>query len=97
MARADPSKFQLYRDDEITVDKDSIPHYTGVMPHLMKECKQRVLFAFAGLDADGDTEEKERADLEKKQSRFAKRLIDALQPEAEAPTDLAVRRPMGLW
>ena len=67
------------------------------MPHLMKECKQRVLFAFAGLDADGDTEEKERADLEKKQSRFAKRLIDALQPEAEAPTDLAVRRPMGLW
>ena len=82
MARPDASKFQTVRDDEIMVDRDGIPHYTGVMPHLMKEYKQRVLFAFAGLEGDGETEEKEAADLQKKQRRFAKRLIDALHGEA---------------
>ena len=93
MARADTSKFQLYRDDEITVDRDGIPHYTGVMPHLMKEHKQRVLFAFAGLEGDGDTEEKERADLEKKQKRFAKRLIDALHGEAWTACQELLKEP----
>ena len=82
MARPDASKFQTVRDDEIMVDRDGIPHYTGVMPHLMKEYKQRVLFAFAGIEGDGETEEKEAADLQKKQRRFAKRLIDALHGEA---------------
>ena len=74
MARSDTAKFQNVRDDEIMVDRDGIPHYTGVMPHL--------LFAYAGLEGDGDNEEKEAADLLKKQKRFAKRLIDALHGEA---------------
>ena len=82
MARPDTSRFQTVRDDEIMVDRDGIPHYTGVMPHLMKEYKSRVMFAYAGLEGDGDTEEKETADLEKKRRRFAKRLIDALHGEA---------------
>ena len=82
MARSDTAKFQNVRDDEIMVDRDGIPHYTRVMPHLMKEYKQRVLFAHAGLEGEGDTEEKEAADLLKGQRRFAKRLIDALHGEA---------------
>lgn len=48
----------------------------------MKEYKARVLFAYHGLEGEGDTEEKEKADLLKKQKRFAKRLVDALHGEA---------------
>ena len=55
------------RDDQIVVDKDGIPHYTGVRPELMKDYRRRVLFAFNNLEGSGDDEAKERKSLEKKQ------------------------------
>ncbi|CAJ1405495.1 unnamed protein product [Effrenium voratum] len=67
----------FWRDDEIICDRDGIPHFTGVQPHLMKEYRRRVLFAFSHLDED-----EEAAGLKKKQQRFAKRLIDGLHGEA---------------
>ncbi|CAK9062808.1 unnamed protein product [Durusdinium trenchii] len=76
----DAGKF--WKDDEIIVDKDGIPHYTGLRPELMREYRKRVLFAFSMLEGDGDTPEKEARDLEKKKRRFAKRLMDALHGEA---------------
>ena len=77
------SNFSLpYRDDEVLVDKDGIPHFTGVRPELMKECKRRVAFAYSMLGGEGDTEAKEAKDLERKQRRFAKRLMDGLHGEA---------------
>ena len=72
----------IYRDDEIIVDRDGIPHYTGADPGLMKEYRRRVLFAYANLEGDGDDAAKEARDLQKKQQRFAKRLLDALHGEA---------------
>ena len=72
----------FWRDDEIVVDKDGTPHYTGKYPHLMKEYRRRVLFAYNMLDGEGGTEEKERKDLARKQARFAKRLLDCLHGEA---------------
>ena len=71
-----------YRDDEIIVDKDGVPHYTGAMPELMREYRRRVLFAYNNLEGEGDDETKEARDLEKKQRRFAKKLVDALHGEA---------------
>ena len=77
------SNFSLpYRDDEVLVDKDGIPHFTGVRPELMKEYKRRVTFAYSMLEGEGDTETKEAKDLERKQRRFAKRLMDGLHGEA---------------
>ena len=72
----------FWSDTEIVVDKDGVPHYTGLMPHLMKEYRRRVLFAFNSLEGDGDTEAKELADLEKKKKRFALKLINGLHGEA---------------
>ncbi len=73
----------FWSDTEIVVDKDGVPHYTGLMPHLMKEYRRRVLFAFNSLEGEGDTEAKEKADLEKKKKkRFAVRLINGLHGEA---------------
>lgn len=71
-----------YRDDEIIVDKDGVPHYTGAMLELMREYRRRVLFAYNNLEGEGDDETKEAGDLEKKQRRFAKKLVDALHGEA---------------
>ena len=71
-----------WRDDEICVDRDGIPHYSGTKPELMKEYRRRVLFAYANLEGSGDEEAKEKKSLERKQSRFAKKLIDALHGEA---------------
>ena len=82
MAGASSNHGNLYRDDEILVDRDGIPHFTGVMPGLMKEYRRRVLFAYTNLEGEGDDPEKERKDLEKKQRRFAKKLMDALHGEA---------------
>ena len=76
------SQVPLVKDDEIVVDKDGIPHFNGVRPELMREYKRRVIFAFSMLDGEGDTEEKERKDLDRKKRRFAKRLLDALHGEA---------------
>ena len=53
-----------YRDDEIVVDKDGIPHFTGVMPELMREYRRRVLFAYNNLEGEGDEAAKEARDLE---------------------------------
>ena len=72
----------FWRDDEIVVDKDGIPHYTGAQPGLMREYRKRVLFAFQSLEGSGDDDEKEKRSLKKKQSRFAKKLIDGLHGEA---------------
>ena len=64
------------------MDRDGIPHFTGSHPHLMKEYRKRVLFAYHNFEGSGDDETKQAADLKKKQSRFAKRLMDALHGEA---------------
>ena len=48
----------------------------------MKEYRRRVLFAYASLEGDGDTAEKGAKDLQKKQPRFARKLLDALHGEA---------------
>jgi len=81
----------FFRDDEIITDRDGIPHYTGKFPHLMREYRRRVLFAFANLEGEGDTAEKEAKDLQRKKQRFAKRLLDALHGEAfKACEDLMI-------
>ena len=72
----------FWKDDEIVVDRDGIPHYTGAQPMLMKEYRRRALFAYNTLEGEGDTEAKEQKDLEKKQRRFGKKLLDALHGEA---------------
>ena len=72
----------FWKDDEIVVDRDGIPHFTGVKPELMREYRKRVLFAYSSLEGDGDTEEKEARDLAKKQKGFAKKLLNGLHGEA---------------
>lgn len=78
----DRSSNVFWRDDEIIVDRDGIPHFTGAKPELMREYRKRVLFAYTMLEGDGDTEEKERRDLAKKQKSFAKKLLNGLRNEA---------------
>ena len=82
MERSDAGNRHFLKDDEIIVDRDGIPHFTGAQPALMKEYRKRVLFAFQNLEGSGDDEEKEKKSLAKKQSRFAKRLVDGLHGEA---------------
>ena len=72
----------FWKDDEVVVDRDGIPHYTGARPELMKEYRKRVLFAFGSLEGDGDTEEKEQRDLMRKRKGFAKKLLNGLHGEA---------------
>ena len=72
----------FFRDDEVVVDRDGIPHYTGSIPGLMREYRQRVLFAFNNLEGDGKDEAEEARDLAKKKQRFGKRFLDALHGEA---------------
>ena len=72
----------FFRDDEVVVDRDGIPHYTGSIPGLMREYRQRVLFAFNNLEGDGKDEAEEARDLAKKKQRFGKKLLDALHGEA---------------
>lgn len=76
------SSIAPYRDDEILVDRDGIPHYSGAMPSLMKEYRRRVIFAYSNLEGEGKDEAEETRDLERKISRFAKKLLDALHGEA---------------
>eukprot|EP00435_Cladocopium_sp_Y103_P006323 s1345_g2.t1 len=54
----------------------------GAVPGLMREYRQRVLFAFNNLEGDGKDEAEEARDLAKKKQRFGKRLLDALHGEA---------------
>ena len=90
-----------FKDDEIVVDRDGIPHFTGAQPSLMREYRQRVLFAYQNLEGDGKDEAEETRDLNKKKQRFAKKLLDALHGEAykaceELMTDPAkLREPDG--
>ena len=72
----------FWKDDEIVVDREGIPHFTGSRPELMREYRKRVLFAYSSLEGDGDTEEKEKRDLKKKQKAFAKKLLNGLHGEA---------------
>ncbi|CAE7262954.1 GIP [Symbiodinium sp. CCMP2456] len=83
----------FWRDDEIVVDKDGIPHYTGAQPGLMREYRKRVLFAYQSLEGSGDDEEKEKKSLQKKQTRFAKKLVDGLHGEAWRACQDLVSRP----
>ena len=76
----DPRLF--WQDDQIVVDKDGIPHYTGARPELMKDYCRTVLFAFSKLEGSGDDEAKQKKSFEKKQRRFAKSLMDNLHDEA---------------
>ena len=82
-----------WSDYEITVDKDGLPHYTGHLPHLMKEYRRRVLFAFGSLEGDGETPEKEQVDLDRKQRRFAVKLINGLHGEAWRAVEHLVAEP----
>ena len=59
----------FWRDDEVVVDRDGIPYYTGVKPELTKECRRRVLFAFQSLEGDRDNEEKEGKKKKKKKKK----------------------------
>lgn len=82
----------FWRDDQIVLDRDGIPHYTGAQPGLMREYRKRVLFAFNTLEGEGDTEEKEKRDLLKRQKRFAHKLLNALHGEAwRACQDLMIK------
>ena len=72
MAASMAGNSTFWKDDEIVVDRDGIPHYTGSRPELMREYRRRVLFAFSTLEGEGDSEEKERRDLEKKQKKIRK-------------------------
>ena len=67
----------FWRDDEIVVDKDGIPHYIGKHPHLTKEYRGRVLFPYTNREG-----QEEQRDLPKRQNRFAKKLLGALHGEA---------------
>ena len=71
-----------YRDDEIVVDRDGLPHYTGTNPDLLKEYKKRVTLALARLEGSGDDEEKIAESLEKKKRRFRVKLWDGLHARA---------------
>ena len=72
----------FWKDDEIVMDKDGIPHFTGHRPELMKEYRKRVIFAYRMLEGEGDTPEKEARDLSKKKKRFGPKLLNALHGEA---------------
>ena len=65
MAGAGDSR-SFWKDDEIVVDRDGIPHFSGMYPHLMWEYRRRVLFAYGNLEGSGDDEEKEKKSLAKK-------------------------------
>ena len=82
----------FWRDDQTVLDRDGIPHYTGAQPGLMRQYRKRVLFAFNTLEGEGDTEEKEKRDLLKRQKRFAHKLLNALHGEAwRACQDLMIK------
>ena len=94
------SQKPYWRDDQVVVDRDGIPHHTGAKPELMKEYRRRVLFAFSNLEGSGDDEEKEARSLAKKKRRFAKRLMDNLHDEAwrvcqDLLTDEKLKQPDG--
>ena len=86
----------FWKDGEIVVDRDGIPHYTGVQPGLMREYRKRVLLAFHNLEGSGDEPEKEAASLKKKQMGFAKRLVDGLHGEAWRACQALVESPAEL-
>ena len=86
----------FWSDTEIVVDKDGIPHYTGEVASLMKEYRRRVLFAYATLEGEGDSPEKEAADLDRKQKRFALKLVNCLHGEAWKTVEPLVLEPSKL-
>ena len=71
-----------YRDDEIVVDRDGLPHYTGENPDLIKEYKKRVKLALARLEGSGDNSDAAKKSVEKKQRRFRVKLLDGLHGKA---------------
>ena len=40
----------FWKDDEIVVDMDGIPHFTGQKPKLMKEYRRRVIFPYNNVE-----------------------------------------------
>ena len=81
----------FYRDDEIVVDRDGVPHFTGEKPELLAEYKKRVRLGIAQIRAEqeppqDDWEEaavaENRADLAKKLRRFRVRLLNGLHNKA---------------
>ena len=93
MADASVAGKQFWSDYEIVVDKEGVPHFTGMQPHLMKEYRRRGLFAFGSLEGEGDTPQKEAADLEKRQKRFALKLVNGLHGEAWRAVEHLVLEP----
>ncbi|CAK0892878.1 unnamed protein product [Prorocentrum cordatum] len=81
------------RDDETVVDRDGLPHYTGLNPDLLKEYKNRVNLALARLEGSGSDEENS---LEKKQIRFRVELLDELHGRAWKRTEHLAANPKEL-
>ena len=50
---SDTASRSFYKDDEILVDRDGVPHLSGAMPSLMKEYRRRVLLAYSNLEGSG--------------------------------------------
>ena len=71
-----------WRDDEIIVDRDGVPHYTGEKPELLKEYKRRVALSLSRLEGSGDEEAYQAASLEKKKRRYRAKLLDGLHGRA---------------
>jgi hypothetical protein len=81
------------RDNEIIVDKDGIPHFNGNRVDLLRTYFQKATFSYECLEGDGNDEEAQAADLAKKQRRFAKKLIDALEGKAYDYVEDLTRTP----
>ena len=43
-----------YRDDEVMVDREGLPRFTGEKPELLKEYKKRVALMLSRLEGSGD-------------------------------------------
>ena len=70
------------RDDEITIDRDGIPHFTGEQATLLKEYRRRVKLGLERIDGPGDEEEKIRISRNRRQARYRARLLDGLHGRA---------------
>jgi hypothetical protein len=81
------------RDNEIIVDKDGIPHFNGNRVDLLRTYFQKATFSYECLEGDGNDEDAQASDLAKKQRRFAKKLIDALEGKAYDYVEELTRTP----
>ena len=72
----------FYRDDEITIDRDGIPHFTGEQATLLKEYRRRVKLGLERIDGSGDEADKIEISRKRRQARYRARLLDGLHGRA---------------